>query len=192
MHASKLSRRNPIAGLLPSPAMIVACMALVVALGGVSYAAVVLPANSVGTTQVKKSAITGAKIGKNAVTGAKVKNGTLMAGDFMAGQLPAGPQGPKGDMGIQGAPGLPGPAGVSGWQRVLSQPVAVGPGLINGSTATCPAGKKVLGGGFITSGSAFEVTYSAAYSDTSWRIEGKNVGITSFEVFAQVICANVG
>jgi hypothetical protein len=83
---------------LPSPALIVACVALVVALGGVSYAAGVLPKNSVGTAQLKK----------NAVTGAKVKNGSLRAADFKAGQLPAGqpgPSGPKGDTGTSGAPG---------------------------------------------------------------------------------------
>jgi hypothetical protein len=34
---------------LSSPAMAVACLALLVALGGVSYAATVLPANSVST-----------------------------------------------------------------------------------------------------------------------------------------------
>ena len=48
-----------------------------------------LAKNSVGTAQLKKSA----------VTGPKVKNGSLMAADFKAGQLPAGPQGPKGDPG---------------------------------------------------------------------------------------------
>jgi len=31
---------------------------------------------------------------KNAVTGAKVKDGSLSAGDFKAGQLPAGERGP--------------------------------------------------------------------------------------------------
>jgi hypothetical protein len=36
---------------LISPAMIVACVALLVALGGVSYAAGVLPANSVGSSR---------------------------------------------------------------------------------------------------------------------------------------------
>ena len=40
--------------LRPSPAMIVAIVALVLSLGGTSYAAIVLPANSVGTTQIKK------------------------------------------------------------------------------------------------------------------------------------------
>ena len=34
---------------VPSPAMVVACLALTVALAGTSYAAIKLPANSVGT-----------------------------------------------------------------------------------------------------------------------------------------------
>jgi hypothetical protein len=96
---------------LPSPAMLVACVALVVALGGVSYAAAVLPKNSVGTAQLKKKAVTAPKLKKNAVTGAKVKDRSLMAADFKAGQLPAGPQGPKGDPGPQGRVGETGPKG---------------------------------------------------------------------------------
>jgi hypothetical protein len=98
---------------LGSPAMVVACVALVVALGGVSYAAVVLPKNSVGAAQLKKNAVTNTKIKKNAITSPKVKNGSLLARDFKAGQLPAGPQGPKGDTGAQGAAGVQGPAGPS-------------------------------------------------------------------------------
>ena len=90
---------------LPTPAMIVACLALIVALGGVSYAASVLPTNSVGTAQLQKKAVTSGKIKKNAVTGAKVKDGSLGAADFKASQLPTGPQGPKGDPGEAGAPG---------------------------------------------------------------------------------------
>src|SRR5215213_10667983 len=72
---------------LGSPAMIVACVALIVALGGVSYAAGVLPKNSVGTAQLKKKAVTASKLRKNAVSAAKVKDGTLLAADFRAGQL---------------------------------------------------------------------------------------------------------
>jgi hypothetical protein len=99
---------------LGSPAMIVACVSLVVALGGVSYAAGVLPNNSVGTAQLQKKAVTSGKIKKNAVTGAKVKDGSLGAADFKAGQLPAGPQGSKGDPGPQGPNGDPGPQGAKG------------------------------------------------------------------------------
>jgi hypothetical protein len=128
---------------LASPAMVVAGAALIVALGGVSYAAGVLPKNSVGTAQLKKSAVTAAKLKKDAVTGvklrnnavtsAKVKNGTLLADDFKAGQLPAGPQGPKGDPGLQGIqgvkgdPGAPGPKGDPGAPGPKGDPGAPGP-----------------------------------------------------------------
>jgi hypothetical protein len=98
---------------LPAPAMLVACIALIVAVGGVSYAAGVLPKNSVGTAQLKKKAVTGGKLKENAVTGAKVKNGSLLAADFKPGQLPAGEQGPKGDPGPQGPKGDPGVPGAN-------------------------------------------------------------------------------
>jgi hypothetical protein len=83
----------------PSPATVIACIALIVALGGTGYAAVTLPANSVGTAQLKK----------NAVTSLKVKNGSLLSADFKAGQIPAGPAGPAGAAGTAGAAGPAGP-----------------------------------------------------------------------------------
>ena len=98
---------------LPSPALLVACVALIGAFGGVGYAAGMLPKDSVGTAQLKKKAVTGAKLRTSAVTGAKVKDGTLMAADFKGGQLPAGPQGPKGDSGPKGDPGIQGLPGTA-------------------------------------------------------------------------------
>jgi hypothetical protein len=62
---------------VPSPAMIVACVALFVALGGTSYAAVMLPAGSVGTKQLKKNAVTGAKVKNGSLTGADIAVSTL-------------------------------------------------------------------------------------------------------------------
>jgi hypothetical protein len=90
---------------LPSPAMVVACAALLVALGGVAFAAARLPAGSVGTAQLRN----------NAVTSAKVRDGSLLATDFKVGQI-VGQAGPKGDPGPQGLPGPkgdPGPRGPS-------------------------------------------------------------------------------
>jgi hypothetical protein len=77
--------------------------ALLVALGGTTYAALKLPKNSVGAKQLKAGA----------VTSPKVKDGSLLAKDFEAGQLPSGPsggggagvQGPKGDRGDTGPVG---------------------------------------------------------------------------------------
>jgi len=56
-----------------SPASCVAMVALFVALGGVSYAAV----GQIGTKDIKNGAVTKVKIKKDAVTGAKVKESTL-------------------------------------------------------------------------------------------------------------------
>jgi hypothetical protein len=69
--------------LRPSPAMVVACIALSVALGGTSVAAIqALPRNSVGAKQLKRNAVTGPKIKANAVTGAKVAANSLTGADI--------------------------------------------------------------------------------------------------------------
>jgi len=54
-----------------------ATIAVFIALGGASYAAIKLPKNSVGGKQLKKNAVTTAKVKAQAITGAKIKNGTL-------------------------------------------------------------------------------------------------------------------
>jgi hypothetical protein len=59
-------------GLRPSPAMIVACLALFVAMGGVGYAAVKLKPNSVKTKTIKNGAVTTPKIADDAVSTAKL------------------------------------------------------------------------------------------------------------------------
>lgn len=56
----------------PSPALVISLIALFVALGGTSYAAIALPKNSVGTKQLKNNAVTSAKIKNGAVTAAKI------------------------------------------------------------------------------------------------------------------------
>ena len=55
-------------------ANVVSTLALLLALGGVSYAATVLPRNSVGPTQLRN----------NSVTSTKVKNGSLSILDLTA------------------------------------------------------------------------------------------------------------
>ena len=81
----------------PSPAMIVAMIALFVALTGGGYAAVTLSSNSVRSStivngQVKTAdlangAVTNAKLKNSAVNSAKVKNGTLEVADLSGAAL---------------------------------------------------------------------------------------------------------
>jgi hypothetical protein len=79
-------------------------VALFVALGGTAYAAS-LPANSVGTKQLKHEAVTTKKLKDDTVTTAKVKDGTLLPQDFSAGSLPKGATGATGPTGATGATG---------------------------------------------------------------------------------------
>jgi hypothetical protein len=172
---------------LGSPAMIVACVALVVALGGVSYAASVLPKNSVGTAQVKKKAITASKLRGDAVSGTKVKNGTLIAADFKAGQIPAGPKGDPGPQGPKGDAGVP---GISGYQIVYGDAVDVNPGQFGVAHVDCPAGKKVLGGGGGSEGSA-PITLLGPYIGHQWAVAARNDGAWTVNISAWAYCANV-
>jgi hypothetical protein len=110
----------------PSPAMIVACLALLVALSGTGMAAATqLGRNSVGTLQLKDSAVTNAKLRNNAVNSAKVAARSLLRSDFAPGQLPAGPVGPQGPAGPAGPAGAAGPAGVVGPVTVRQASVSV-------------------------------------------------------------------
>jgi hypothetical protein len=84
--------RKPTRAWMPSPALIVACVALFVAMGGVGYAAIKLKPGSVKTKTIKDGAVTTSKlaagavstdkIADSAVTGAKVKDGSLSPADF--------------------------------------------------------------------------------------------------------------
>jgi hypothetical protein len=187
----------------------VSVIALSVALGGTSYAAIVLPANSVGTRQIKK----------NAVTGVKVKNGTLRQADFVGGQLPAGATGatgaagatgatgaagPKGAKGDKGDPGTNGTNGTNGTANVVvresaSAPVAAS--AIVSVTASCQAGERATGGGWDASGNGEFGTVALDSQPTAsagvpngWTVKVNNVTTLAgnaqpSSVVAKVVCA---
>jgi hypothetical protein len=67
----------------PSPALVIACAALLIALTGTSIAAVeAVPNNSVGTAQLKNNAVTAAKIASNAVNAAKIASNAVTASEI--------------------------------------------------------------------------------------------------------------
>jgi hypothetical protein len=89
-------------------ANVMATVAVFVALGGSSYAAI-----KVTGKDVKDASLTGKDVKNSSLTTSDVRNGSLLGADFKPGQLPAGPQGPKGDTGAPGAPGDPGAPGTA-------------------------------------------------------------------------------
>jgi hypothetical protein len=63
--------------LVPSPAMAVAFAALMISIGGVSYAAVKIPRNGVKRANIANNAVNGAKVANDTLTGDDIKESTL-------------------------------------------------------------------------------------------------------------------
>jgi hypothetical protein len=103
----------------PSPAMVVAVIALICALTGTAYAA--LGKNSVGSRQLKAKSVTTGKIANNAVNGAKVANGSLTGSDINIGALGTVPS-------------------------ATTAATAANANLLGGHAAACPAGTTLIRG----------------------------------------------
>jgi hypothetical protein len=121
----------------------ISLIALFVALGGTSLAAVSLTKNSVGAKQIKKDAVRASEIKSRAVGTSEVRNASLLAEDFRAGQLPAGAKGDKGDKGDPGDKGTFGSINVQFQQH----PADLANGAETSVDVHCPAGQTAIGGG---------------------------------------------
>ncbi len=100
-----------------TPSVAISFTALLIALGGTSYAVTKLPANSVGTKQIRTGA----------VTSSDVKNGSLRQADFRRGQLTPKVV-PRGTT-LRGAYALRGDSGT------LQTGISFGTGLASAPTA---------------------------------------------------------
>src|SRR3954453_21467150 len=158
-----------------SYANVMATLAVFMVLGGGAYAATKLP--------------------KNSVTSLQVKDRSLLGKDFKSGQLPkgakgdpgakgdkgdAGAQGSQGIQGLQGVPGANGSNGTNGTNGTDGKDAATNlhyvtsstGGVVSSSgatTASCPAGEKMItgGGGFVqafTEGIDSALTHIISYS----------------------------
>ena len=129
-----------------------AVLALFVALGGTSYAAV-----SIGSAEIRNNTIQGQDVKQSTLTGADVRNGSLEAKDLKAGTLlagpagavgavgPAGSQGPKGEPGAAGAPGAGGAQGPAGAtnayvKQLLNLTFTAGSAMVLEGAMALPAG----------------------------------------------------
>jgi hypothetical protein len=123
----------------PSPALVISLVALFVALGGTGYAALKLPNNSVGSSQIKTGA----------VRSSEVKDGSLKLKDFGKGQIPTGARGAVGPAGPPGANGANGHDGATGARGPSDAYVANTSGSQNDSSSisvNVPAGDYAAAG----------------------------------------------
>jgi hypothetical protein len=172
-------RRRPV----PSPAMVVALIALMVALGGTAFAQSVLSRNSVGPRQIRTSAVTSSEIRDRSI---RLIDISRNARSQLRGQRgPAGPPGPPGTAGTG--------AGTGAVNLVVATATGTAPAEgATGATATCPAGRRVTGGGArVDAGTDVSVreSYPSA-TNTGWTVRVGNddlTGTASYTVFA--ICA---
>jgi hypothetical protein len=177
----------------PSAAMVVACVALAIALGGTSYAAISLPANSVGTKQIKDRAVTKKKISARTIAGLRGARGAR----GLAG--PAGPAGAGGAAGPAGAAGAVGPPGPVALAYIDSGPWSLLAGAQRTEQAYCPLGWSATGGGAIASSKAAGVTINSSDQlglphwpldpGSGWQVSMSNATATDTTFYVDVICA---
>src|SRR5262245_58196454 len=164
----------------PSPALVVASLALLVALSDVSLAAPVRAAAGLVITgkQVKNESLTGVDIHNGTITGLDIRKATRLKTHFKAGQIPAGPPGPKGDKGDKGDPGAAAATTVT--PRLQGGPAA-GPGATSTATASCNAGERAIAGGNsysrVPPGTPqVQASFSIGSPPSGWRVLVQNAG----------------
>jgi hypothetical protein len=181
----------------PSPSLAIALLALFVALGGTSFAAIsiVLPPSSVGTTQLRNDSVTRAKIAHESLTSMLVKDGSLMATDFAPGQLPAGPAGPVGPAGPKGDKGDKGDTGMVTSVVVRNETRIVAPGKLVTVEQRCASGEHALAGGtyWTGTGSKLSTVYVRpigidSHGVTGYEARGENNGTSTEGFTVSTLC----
>lgn len=135
--------------LRPSPAMVVAFIALFIAIGGSSYAVTRLPNNSVGPKQLKRNAVTGAKVKNRSLTAADIKVASLAGVASAASATNATNAANATHAGAAAALDRVAYARAAGAVPAAPPPTPAGdqPSTIAGASAPCPPGTFAIAGG---------------------------------------------
>ena len=161
----------------PQPALVVALLALFVALGGTSYAALT---------------VTGANVRNGSLTGTDIKNGSLRGGDVRNGSLSAGDlsldtiASLRGATGATGATGAPGTFGAVTVRTVIYTAGAP-------ATASCLSGEVATGGGVASNSPSSFVRVSAPSpligTPVGWQGQTLNTANASIPGVVYAVCA---
>jgi hypothetical protein len=136
-----------------TPSFVLSLMALFIALGGSSYAAVKLKANSVGSREIRNGSITLTDLSKTIRPSKSNKLFRAAVVDTVTDPtsgVQINVQSEPGIVGPQGAAGATGASGPSGTATVTTREAfgpTVGASQHTGAHADCLSGEKVVGGG---------------------------------------------
>ncbi len=159
--------------------MIVALLALFVALGGSSYAAL-----KINGKNITKRSISGKKLKKNTLSSKEVKNGSLLKADFESGQLPAG---------------------IASVAMRMSAPVNVDANSFSTASVNCLPGEVATGGGAYNEDQVLSMNVTSSYPlpnpgtspatgdgipATGWKVwmGNKSPDLNAFQAY--VMCAS--
>ena len=182
--------------------MVVAVTALVVALGGTSYAVVKPSPRSVGAKELKRNAVAGVHIKSSAVSSVDVKDNALTGRDIAESSLESVPRAALADrattaVSVEQASRA---AVAAGLDRVvyrvatasLPPAPAAGESTTGTATARCDPGQLVVGGGAKLEDS-MSIVDSFPDGAGSWTAHANNddtAAAHSFTVFAVCVTAN--
>ncbi|MCP9487417.1 MAG: collagen-like protein [Gaiellaceae bacterium MAG52_C11] len=184
---------------IPTPATAIASLALLFSLTGTAVAGALITGaqiknNTVSTLDLANNSARSIDVKDNSLTSVDIHNGALKAIDFAPGQLTAGAVGPAGPAGPQGPSGAQGAQGTSGLE-IVSAVSATSSDVNRQVEISCPAGKKLVGGGAHIWDAATDVALDESYpaNPTTWRATAWEVNATgaSWHLQAYAICANV-
>ena len=168
---------DPLRLTRPQPALVVALLALFVALGGTSYAAL-----TVTGANVRNGSLTGTDIKNGSLRGADVRNGSLSAGDLSLDTI-ASLRGATGATGATGAPGTFGAVTVRTVVYTAGAP----------ATASCLTGEVATGGGVASNSPSSFVRVSAPSpligTPVGWQGQTLNTANASIPGVVYAICA---
>ena len=123
---------------LPSPAMVVASIALTIALGGTAWAAT-LPRNSVGTAQLKRNAVTSIKVRNNSLGGADIH-------ELRLGRVPSALRALSANSALTATSAIRAPVSRLDYASATF-PVPAGGTTVTPGNVSCPGGLSATGGG---------------------------------------------
>ena len=167
---------------LPTPALVVSCVALIVALGGTSYAAFSVPNGSVGTSALRNKAVTNAKLGPLSVGTAKLRDGSVTAGKIN----PSGLTVPNATNAVNATNATT----LTSIQIVRGPSQSVPANSLQASTVTCPTGTSAIGAEQVNLGNQFVSTNEVSISGRNALVFINNLTATPVTWHAYAVCVN--